>query len=277
MKTRITSIVSLGAILLVGSAAAIVNARVLTNNSAPRPTVVPVATSSIASPATTTSVAAFASTEPSLPASTVETETTLPAAPAPGTQTTYSIGEAATLIVDTAGGTLVIVAIAPHPGWSLVSAESDGPIKIEIQLASVSTFVEFRANLLFGVVGTSFEVTNIAQAPAVPLTSVQVAVATSKPPGGSSAASTLAPGKAPVPPLVPAKSATPSATQQITPPASQPVVQTVASTPTMSHAAPVVASTAPPTTVPERSNKGSASTTSTEKPETHGGDDKDDD
>ena len=76
--------------------------------------------------------------------------------PAGGTQATYRLGDAGTALLDTAGGRLTIVHVTPAPGWSVDRAESDGT-SVEIRLESASGEVRFEASLVRGVVRVSLE------------------------------------------------------------------------------------------------------------------------
>ena len=50
----------------------------------------------------------------------------------------YVAGDAATVILDSAGGALRIVAFAPHPGWFTVRLEQPTATQLEVQLESAS-------------------------------------------------------------------------------------------------------------------------------------------
>lgn len=166
MKSRIAAALSLSGVLVAGSAAALVNTQVLNDD-----------TTASAEAATTT----VATVPTTLPASTVPGPGTTPAttavvaavpaagtgAPAPAsTQAIYQIGDSGFVTLDTAGDVLTIIAATPNPGWSVTEAESDGRLHIEVKFQAGSIEVEFKANLLFGVVTTSVESSDLSAPPA---------------------------------------------------------------------------------------------------------------
>jgi hypothetical protein len=78
----------------------------------------------------------------------------------------YRIGDAGTVTLDTAGDRLTVVAATPGAGWQVGKVEQYGPLDIEIYFRSATVELEFKANLLFGVVSTSVESRNIGAPPA---------------------------------------------------------------------------------------------------------------
>ena len=152
MKARLTAVLSLTGVLVAGTAAAVVNTQVLqsTGTSGDDELVVDGPTES--TPPDTTSVVT-----PSIPSADT-------AAPSP-TQAAYQIGDAGVVVLDTAGDTLTIVSATPAAGWLLAEAEQKDPLNIEVKFQSGPITVEFKANLLFGVVSTSVE-SEDANAPA---------------------------------------------------------------------------------------------------------------
>lgn len=144
MKTRLTAALSLTGVLVAGSAAAMVNTQVLKGSS-------PASTGPrLVTPQAVTTVAG-STTTPTLPA-----VTSTPGAPV-GTQAAYQIGDAGVVVIDTAGNVLTLVSATPNPGWTVVSSEQEDAFHVEVKLRAGSTLVEFHANYLFGVVGTSVE------------------------------------------------------------------------------------------------------------------------
>jgi len=73
------------------------------------------------------------------------------------TQVSFSAGDAATIILDTAGSRLRIVTVSPHPGWSIERQEHDSATTIEVRLESASGEVRFDASLVRGVVLTDVD------------------------------------------------------------------------------------------------------------------------
>jgi hypothetical protein len=59
-----------------------------------------------------------------------------------------------------------VVATAPGAGWQVGKVEQRSPLDIEIYFRSATVELEFKANLLFGVVSTSVESRTIGAPPA---------------------------------------------------------------------------------------------------------------
>ena len=80
----------------------------------------------------------------------------MPLTPAPvaGSPTQFSLvaGDAATIILDTSGGVLRIVAFAPHPGWFTVLLEQPSATDLRAQLDTGSSQVTFTARLAAGAI-----------------------------------------------------------------------------------------------------------------------------
>ncbi len=185
MKTKIAAALSLAGVLVAGSAAALVNTQVLQNNSegstsAPAfgSTTVPSAallatTTTVAGAVTPTTLPDGSASSTSMPdsSSTVPTSVTAPVSTAPvagavPTQAVYRIGDAGTVTLDTKGDRLTVVATAPSAGWQVGKVEQDSPLDIEIYFRSATVELEFKANLLFGVVSTSVESRTLGAPPA---------------------------------------------------------------------------------------------------------------
>ena len=162
MKARITTVLSLTGVLVAGSAAALVNTQVLHGSAVP----------ARSGNKVTIALDKFANVvDQDVPA--VLGETTLAPAPTPQppdpalaaaavtTQAIYQIDDAGLVTVDTAGDVLTLVAAVPNPDWSVVKAQSVDAYNVEVQFQMGTTLVEFRANLLFGVVGTAVVTTSL--------------------------------------------------------------------------------------------------------------------
>ena len=151
MKTKIAMLISVTGVLAAGSAAALVNTQVLGGSASQAPLVgdaptpsnatVPVSSPVVSSPVDTSAPAV---------------STPVTAAPV-GTQAVYEIGQAGSVTLDTAGDVLTIVAVTPAPGWTVTKAETNTPTNAEIKFQAGAVEIEFKANLLFGVVTTSVE------------------------------------------------------------------------------------------------------------------------
>ena len=151
MKTKIAMLISVAGVLAAGSAAALVNTQVLGGNT--------ISQTPKAVDSTSPTLATLPITAPvvTTPVTTAAPASTAPATPAVSTQAVYAIGDAGNVTLDTAGDVLTIVAVTPAPGWTVSKAETDGATNAEIKFQAGTIEVEFRANLLFGVVTTSVE------------------------------------------------------------------------------------------------------------------------
>lgn len=183
MKTKIAAALSLAGVLVAGSAAALVNTQVLQTNSDEATTVPALAApagllvtttttagveTSLPIDATSTTVVGGApstSVDSTVPVSTAPASTA-PTAGATPTQAVYRIGDAGTVTLDTAGDRLTVVAATPGAGWQVGKVEQYSPLDIEIYFRSATVELEFKANLLFGVVSTSVESRTIGAPPA---------------------------------------------------------------------------------------------------------------
>ncbi len=163
MKTTVATTLSLAGVLVAGSAAALVNTQVLSGSSASSSFVVAAASAApspantVADPVVVTTVVAAA-----VPPVTVPAATAAAAAP---TQAAYRVGESGTVILDTAGDVLKIVNVTPADGWSITKSELNDPLNAEVRLRSAVGEVEFRANLLFGVVTPSVALHDSSETP----------------------------------------------------------------------------------------------------------------
>ena len=181
MKTKIAAAMSLAGVLVAGSAAALVNTQVLQSSSEGSTTVpalpatstpaeafVATTTTTPSSAAVTTVVGALPSTSAptAVPSTSATPVSTLPAAGPTSTQAIYRIGDAGTVTLDTAGDRLTVVATAPSAGWQVGKVEQRSPLDIEIHFRSATVELEFKANLLFGVVSTSVESHTLGAPPA---------------------------------------------------------------------------------------------------------------
>lgn len=140
MRARLTAALSLTGVLAAGSAAALVNTKVLTSQA------------ERAEGPVTPAVA---------PADTALLSPSAPVVPAQ-TQAAYQIGDAGVVVLDTAGGVLALVSADPSDGWLVVAAEQEDATHLEVVFQSNVTLVTFRANLLFGVVSTSVESSSVS-------------------------------------------------------------------------------------------------------------------
>ncbi len=161
MKTSLATVFSLSGVLVAGSAAAVVNTQVLNGADASGTSISVVADTVAAAPTDPgpTSVVSVSTT-----VATSATPTTAPTSQTEpeSTQAVYAIGAAGTVTLDTAGGALTVAATTPAAGWEVSKAESNDALNVEVTFQSADTVIEFKANLLFGVVGTSVETTSVS-------------------------------------------------------------------------------------------------------------------
>jgi hypothetical protein len=129
---------------------------------------VPVSASASSSSSTPSTTPGTGSTAGSAPASVAATVSSVAVAGSP-TQVSYVAGDAATVILDSAGGTLRIVTFAPHPGWFTVRLEQPSATQLDVQLESASGQVHFSAQLANGAVTTQLDVSSApgASAPSI--------------------------------------------------------------------------------------------------------------
>jgi hypothetical protein len=104
-------------------------------------------------PASASSSSAPASVAPAAPATVVP-------APVPGsaTQFSYIAGNAATIVLDSAGGTVRLVSFVPEPGWFTVRLDQLSPTELDIRLESTSGPVRFTAGIVNGAIVANVEV-----------------------------------------------------------------------------------------------------------------------
>jgi hypothetical protein len=153
MKTKVAMAISLAGVLAAGTAAALVNTRVLNGGS----TSAPSAGAASTSRSTATDIAAPNVSAPmeSVPSSVANSPT----------QATYAVGTSGTVTLDTAGDVLTVAAAAPAPGWTVAQSEKDETeSNVEVKFQNGSVELDFHANLLYGVVRTSVETHDLSAA-----------------------------------------------------------------------------------------------------------------
>jgi hypothetical protein len=160
MKSRIAAALSLTGVLMAGSAAALVNTQVLNDSTTAEAGAAPVEnlpTTSLATQVATTLPAATPAGAVTQPAPVEATTAQAQTASSPSTQAVYQIGDSGFVTLDTAGDALTLIDATPTPGWQVTEFENDGSLHVEVKFVTGTTEVEFKANLLFGVVTTSVE------------------------------------------------------------------------------------------------------------------------
>jgi len=160
MKTGVATVLSLAGVLVAGSAAALVNARVLQTSD-------PVA-GGAAESITTGSITTGSITTGSI-VSPVVSPGSMPEASA--TQALYRVGDAATVLLDTSGDVLSVVAVTPAAQWTVVTVESTGD-QVTVMLRHQTRIVTFNASLIGGVVATDIDETVTAPGGTRPSTTI---------------------------------------------------------------------------------------------------------
>jgi hypothetical protein len=139
----VATALSLAGVLVAGSAAALVNTQVLSGSDDG---------ASVGSLGSTTSV--------SVPTSS-SIDVAPPVSSAGSTESTYQVGEAGLVTIDTATGSLTLVSVTPNPGWSVASTGS-GPFSgAEVHLTDGSVDVRFLAILADGSVVVDVTATEV--------------------------------------------------------------------------------------------------------------------
>lgn len=141
MKTGVATVLSLAGVLVAGSAAALVNARVLQTSD-------PVAGGAAESITTGSITTGSITTQPG----------TVPEQSA--TQALYRVGDAGTVLLDTGGEVLTVVAVTPAAQWTVVSVESSGD-QVAVVLRGPTRVATFTASLISGVVATDLDIDEI--------------------------------------------------------------------------------------------------------------------
>ena len=143
MRTRIVRTLSAGAVLVTAAGITIGSQGL---GSPP----VSASASSSSTPTTTPGAGSAASSVP----------VTAAVTPVPGTTTQFSYvaGDAATVVVDSAGGVLRIVTFTPHPGWFTLRLDQPNMTQFEVRLESSTGQVRFAAALVDGAIVPQLEV-----------------------------------------------------------------------------------------------------------------------
>lgn len=140
MKTRLATIISVGGVLIAGTAAAMVNTQIFDSE----PTVAGESAALLAPDPTTVDLVVSSSDDST-------TTSTTSADAASGSLTEFAVGDAGFVTVDVIGGRLRLVSVDPAPGWSVDKQEEyDSGDHVEVSLRSGSTLIEFEADLVDG-------------------------------------------------------------------------------------------------------------------------------
>jgi hypothetical protein len=160
MKGRITTVLSLAGVLVAGSAAAMVNTKVLQNTESKSSGEVTVASADGSNTPTAEPTAAVDPANATAVTGNMLTNTEvtkLQSSILTATQAMYQVGDAGLITLDTSGNVLTVVSVTPNSGWVVVKDENYTPTDIVVTLQNGTTIVEFKANLNAGVITTSVE------------------------------------------------------------------------------------------------------------------------
>ena len=147
MKLRIARTLALGGALASVTAVAAYSSA---SGSAPDPAAASSSTVAGTTPGSGSTASSAASSTPNSAPVTVSSV----AVPGSPSQFSFLAGDAATLVLDTAGGTLRIVTFVPNPGWFTVRLEQSSAAALDVQLESASGQVQFSADLVNGGIVT---------------------------------------------------------------------------------------------------------------------------
>ena len=143
MRIGITSSLSVAGVLAAGAAAFALNSAVLSGNDSPATSNVIASAATVGSTIPTPSGSAGAADSGQ-----VTTNSTKVSA----TSTTYTVGEAGSVIVDTASGAVVVTDVVPASGWTAEPARTDPSGLVKVHFTKGSTRLEFSASLVAGAV-----------------------------------------------------------------------------------------------------------------------------
>ena len=142
MKTGIATTVSVVGVIAAGVAAFAVNSSVLSSSGATNSAVVSTTVTAV-----TPNVA--------MPTNDKVGATEAQATEVTDTTTTYQVGAAGTVVIDTSSGSIVVTAIAPAAGFTSEPARTEVGGLVKVHFVSSAQRIEFTAQLVDGVVKTN--------------------------------------------------------------------------------------------------------------------------
>ena len=144
MKLGITSSLSIAGVLAAGAAAFALNTAVLSDSGAP-------ATSNVMANAAATGDTVAVGQTGSVSAA-GDAQITTNSTKVSETSTTYSVGTAGSVIIDTATGAVVVTDVVPATGWTAEPARTEPNGLVTVHFTKGSTRLEFTASLVNGSV-----------------------------------------------------------------------------------------------------------------------------
>lgn len=163
LKMKIATVLSVAGVLTAGTAAALVNTKVMDDT----PTAAD-ASNALLTPTETTPLSGRRSstTQPpqppttlpptsvtTAPSTTAVASTVAPATTAgSGLLTTYKVGDAGSVSVDVVDGSLVIVSMTPSDGWGVTTDPDSDPNSVSVTYTAPDTVVKFQATYADGTI-----------------------------------------------------------------------------------------------------------------------------
>lgn len=150
MKVGLATTLSVAGVLAAGAAAFAVNSSVLSGTSDVAVGLPATSNSDRAKPAGDTSGASLSNISDPLSGSSGARVQSEPSSSSNGSVTTYSVGDAGSVVIDTSSGSIMVRDIVPNTGWT---AEPPMPLKsggYKIHFTKGSTRIELRITMLNG-------------------------------------------------------------------------------------------------------------------------------
>lgn len=144
MKLGVTSTLSIAGVLAAGAAAFALNSAVLSGNDSQ-------ATAGVVAGAPTTVDSVTGSAPGSVTAAGDEQITTN-STKVSDTSTTYSVGTAGSVIIDTSSGAVVVTDVVPSAGWTAEPARTEPSGLVKVHFTKGTTRLEFSATMQSGAV-----------------------------------------------------------------------------------------------------------------------------
>jgi hypothetical protein len=143
MKLGITSTLSIAGVLAAGAAAFALNSAVLSDSGA-------TATSNMVAGAVTTPDPAAGTQSGSVSAA--GDPVAMTSTKVSDTSTTYGVGTAGSVIIDTSSGSVVVTDVVPAAGWTAEPARTDPDGLVKVHFTKGATRLEFSATMQKGLV-----------------------------------------------------------------------------------------------------------------------------
>ncbi len=144
MKLGVTSTLSIAGVLAAGAAAFALNSAVLSGNDSQ-------ATAGVVAGAPTT-VDSVAGSAPGSVTVASDEQITTNSTKVSDTSTTYSVGTAGSVIIDTSSGAVVVTDVVPSAGWTAEPARTEPSGLVKVHFTKGTTRLEFSANMQSGAV-----------------------------------------------------------------------------------------------------------------------------